>query len=126
MTKATLTEFYYDRHMTFYICQCQKVIKKGLNFDLKPILIMSLKILMGQIGDEKKLHIDYKTCNVFFQLEFDFWKHNRQPVSCCLLSQEGAVYLDETGNSIVTLQFTDQATSNRSAYIARHNLKTAQ
>ena len=111
-TKAISTEFYYDRRITFYICQRQKVIKR-LNFDLKPILIMSLKILMGQIDDEKhkKLHINYNTCNVFLNLNLIFWKHDSSshPVSRCLLSLEGAVYLDETGNSIVTLQFTDQA-----------------
>ena len=28
-TKAISTEFYSDRRMTFYICQRQKVIKKG-------------------------------------------------------------------------------------------------
>ena len=53
MTKATSTKFFYDRRLTFYRCLRLKVIKKGLNFDLEPILITSLKILMGQIGDEK-------------------------------------------------------------------------
>ena len=66
MTKATSTEFYYDRRMTFYICQRQKVIKKGLNFDLKPILIMSLKISMGQIDDEKQKNCTFTTIHAMY------------------------------------------------------------
>ena len=95
---------------------------------MKPILIMSLKISMGQIDYEKQKiahSLQYMQC--IFEFEFDFWKHDssRQPVSRCLLPLEGAVYLDDTGNSIVTLQFTDQATHSACTQ-ARHNLKTAQ
>ena len=47
---------------------------KGLNFDLKSILIMSLKILMGQIGDEKNKNCTLTTIHAMYFLNLIFEK----------------------------------------------------
>ena len=72
--------------------------KKGLNFVLEPILITSLEILMGQIGDEKKHKNAHWPQYMQCIFEFEFWfsktelggSSYSQPVSRCFPSQGGA------------------------------------